>query len=196
MTSVSQLVDLLARVTGISENLISRHARYLIDAKILPKSRGRTIAKVSPKHAFKLLIAATATDRSSDTPRIVSRYWNMTLSGDLVGEHKNFGEHGAFLIGEVLKFNYRVWTSFKDGFIQIQRHHPGASIEENDWETVYFPHDFEGAGAMDHELSVVRIEVHMPGFVICRIAAGLAGLSYRDFINEIQARHDHAVDPS
>lgn len=193
MTSVSQLVDLLARVTGISEDLISRHARYLIDAKILPKSKGRTIAKVSPKHAFKLLIAATATDRPADAPRIVERYWTMTLWGGYQAGFLNFGEHGAFLICETSKFNYHVWTKLWESFVQIERHYPGGSIKVGSEEPLrYLPNDFE----RDGERPAVRIEAHIPGKIICQIAAGLAGFSYGDFIDEIRARHDDAADPS
>lgn len=193
MLSVSQLVDLLARVTDISEDLISRHARYLIDAKILPKSKGRTIAKVSPKHAFQLLIVAAATDRPADAPDIVARYWAMTLWGSYTAGYHTFGEHGAFLIREASKFNCDIWKKLSIGYIRIQRHHPGGSIKEDLGEPIrYLPKDFD----RDSERPLVRIEAEIPGFVICQIAAGLVGMSYADALHEVKVRHDQSVDPS
>ncbi len=193
MLSVSALIDLLARVTDIPQDIISRHARSLIDGNILPKSRGRTIATVSPENAFQLLIALGATDRPSDAPRIVERYWNMTPLGLITAGYNNFGEHGAFLISEASKFNYDVWTKLSDGYIQIERHYPGGSIKEGRKEPLrYLPAD----SSRDGKRPGFLIEAKIHGINILIVAAGLAGMSYPDAVDEVQARHDRAVDPS
>jgi len=184
MLSVSGLVDILARVTDMPEDMISRIARRLIDASILPKSRGRSIAGVTSLHAFQLLIACAATDKPSEAPEIVKLYSDMTLMGGYTAEYKNFGDEGALLIKEACNFNPEVWRALTYGYVRVRRHFPGGSIKEGGGQEVdYLPQDFD----LRPVPTRVQIEARIPGDVLLHIAAGLKEMTYPEALHLAKA---------
>lgn len=60
MAAVSQLVKVLANVTGLPERTINVYARALLDAGMLPLTKGRAIAHVTPRHCANLITVVAA----------------------------------------------------------------------------------------------------------------------------------------
>lgn len=81
MASVSELVEDVAEVMQEPVETVSAYARALIDAGLLPKSRGRAIAQVTVEHIVKLFLAVAIAPKIKDAATEVSRYFNMKRPG-------------------------------------------------------------------------------------------------------------------
>ena len=57
MATVSQLVDAVSVVTMVDRKTVNVYARALIDAEVLPKSKGKAIPHVNREHVVNLLLA-------------------------------------------------------------------------------------------------------------------------------------------
>ncbi|WP_127088315.1 hypothetical protein [Aquabacter cavernae] len=74
MASVSQAVEAISVVTMTEEKTVNVYARALIDAGVLPKSRGRAIAHVRGEHVAKLLLAIALKPTIKEAAKVVEAY--------------------------------------------------------------------------------------------------------------------------
>lgn len=74
MASVSQLVEAVSTVTMTERKTVNAYARALIDAGVLPKSRGRAIAHVNGEHVAKLVLAIALKSTIADAAEMVDMY--------------------------------------------------------------------------------------------------------------------------
>ena len=78
MVSVSDLIKDVADVTGERPEAVNAYARALIDAGLLPKSRGRAIAHIDLVHVIRLVAAIALEPKIKDTAEIVSSHLGQT----------------------------------------------------------------------------------------------------------------------
>ncbi len=82
MPAVSDVVREVAETLEIDQPVVDLFARRLIDAYMLPKSRGRAIAEADASHVAWLVIAVLATEKSRDAPRVAQVYGAMPVMVD------------------------------------------------------------------------------------------------------------------
>lgn len=81
MSSVSKLVAVTAEAMRVDESTVSQYSRQLINAGLLPKSRGRFIARVTPRDAIRLIMAVGLNGRFNATAEKVTEYINLRHDG-------------------------------------------------------------------------------------------------------------------
>lgn len=81
MASVSQLVEDVANIMGEPRDSVNSYARALLDAGILPKSKGRAIAQVKAIDIVALFTAVCLQPKIKDVAKEVERYMNLKAVG-------------------------------------------------------------------------------------------------------------------
>lgn len=81
MASVSELVEDVAEIMSERVETVNAYARALIDAGMLPKSRGRAVAQVEIEHIVKLFLAVAISPKIKDAPEEVQKYFSMRRPG-------------------------------------------------------------------------------------------------------------------
>lgn len=81
MGSVSSLVEATAKAMSVEESTVSQYSRQLINAGLLPKSRGRAVAAVGPRDAIRLILAVGLDGRFNASASKVSGYTNLLHDG-------------------------------------------------------------------------------------------------------------------
>ena len=81
MPTVSELVDDVAGIMKEPRESVNAFARALIDDELLPKSRGRAIARVSPIHVVRLFIAVALNPKIREAAEVVRRYESLVRGG-------------------------------------------------------------------------------------------------------------------
>jgi len=89
MASVAHLVTIVSQVLRMRREDVNTYARALIDGGILPKSRGRAIAQVTPRDAVALMVAAAVAPKIKDTAETARALLELkaadgTVAGDLL----------------------------------------------------------------------------------------------------------------
>lgn len=79
MASVRQLVDIVSKETGHPHATVRQIARQLQDDDVLPRSAGRTIQQVTPKHVALLLIAICGSRKISEATKTARAYKSLPL---------------------------------------------------------------------------------------------------------------------
>lgn len=88
MASVSELVEDVAEIMQERVETVNAYARALIDAEMLPKSRGRAIAQVGVEDIVTLFLAVALAPKIKDTADEVAKYLMMRRPG----VHEGFPE--------------------------------------------------------------------------------------------------------
>jgi hypothetical protein len=104
MASVSELVEDVAEVMKEPVETVNAYARALIDAGLLPKSRGRAIAQVTRLHIVTLFSAVCLEPKIKDAAETVEKYLSLRLAGVPEGAPK----HISFSAGEYLTAVFEV----------------------------------------------------------------------------------------
>lgn len=104
MASVSELVEDVAEVMQEPVETVNAYARALIDAGLLPKSRGRAIAQVTRLHIVSLFAAVCLEPKIKDAAETVEKYLSLRLAGVPEGAPK----HISFSAGEYLTSLFEV----------------------------------------------------------------------------------------
>jgi len=81
MTTVSDLVSDVAEVTREPRETVNAYARALIEGGLLPKSSGRAIAHVTPRHVARLFLAIALAPKIKDTADTVATYGALVAGG-------------------------------------------------------------------------------------------------------------------
>lgn len=81
MSSVSNLVAVVAEAMKVEESTVSQYSRQLINAGLLPKSRGRAVAPVTPRDAIRLIMAVGLNGRFNASAEKVTEYINLRHDG-------------------------------------------------------------------------------------------------------------------
>jgi len=81
MATISQLVEDIADVMREAPETVGAYARALIDAGLLPKSRGRAIAHAEPVHIIRLFLAVALQPKIKDAAAVVEKYGSLILGG-------------------------------------------------------------------------------------------------------------------
>lgn len=79
MVAVSELVEDVAEVLNQPRESVSAYARALIDAGLLPKSRGRAVAHVERAHVIRLFLAVALAPKIKSAARTVEQYAALRL---------------------------------------------------------------------------------------------------------------------
>ncbi|MGU3576713.1 hypothetical protein ACLBWZ_14340 [Brucellaceae bacterium C25G] len=74
MATVAQLMEAISVVTMVEKKTVNTYARALIDADLLPISKGRALAHVSPEHCANLLLAVALQLKAKVTPDMIKIY--------------------------------------------------------------------------------------------------------------------------
>lgn len=100
MASVSELVEDVAEVMQEPVETVNAYARALIDAGLLPKSRGRAIAQVTVREIVVLFTAVCLEPKIKEAAETVEKYLAMKLAGvpDGAPTHISFTA-GEYLMG-------------------------------------------------------------------------------------------------
>lgn len=85
MPSVSELVEDIAEIMKEAPESVNAYARALIDAGLLPKSRGRAIAQVTPLDIVTLFSAVCLEPKIKDAAETVSKYLGLRVAGVPLG---------------------------------------------------------------------------------------------------------------
>lgn len=81
MTTVSDLNSCVATALEADPSVVSQHSRALINAGLLPKSRGRAVAEVSVRDAIKVVIAVGMKCKYNETASLVENYCDLLPDG-------------------------------------------------------------------------------------------------------------------
>ncbi|MCA0200356.1 MAG: hypothetical protein LCH56_05900 [Proteobacteria bacterium] len=81
MATVARLVEILAIFLGIAPKTVNVYARALLNAGLLPLSRGRRIEEVEPIHIVRLLLALALQPKVKDAAQVVDAHGKMRPGG-------------------------------------------------------------------------------------------------------------------
>ncbi len=81
MFAVSELITDVADVMEVPRETVNAYARALIDAALLPKSRGRAVAIAEPVHIIRLFMAVALAPKIRETAEVVERYGALKAGG-------------------------------------------------------------------------------------------------------------------
>lgn len=81
MTSVSMMNEVVSDIMGVDRTIASQYSRQLLNSGLLPKSRGRAVASVTPKHVLRLIVAIGLGTKYHEAPDAVSKYLSLRLDG-------------------------------------------------------------------------------------------------------------------
>lgn len=127
MISTSQAVEILKNATYIPEKKIEAIARNLIDAGIIPKSRGRRVALMNLEQFCALMIAIHVASPGKDAAVTLATYFDLaSVSGDK--QYNSAGEHITLLLEKVMQTEVRVFTHCS---IMIMLSHPRITINSS-----------------------------------------------------------------
>lgn len=88
MHPAKECVDIAASVCGFPRSHVDQRTRALIDAGILPKSKGKQIALLNAEQLFLIIACSAFSDRRADAPNVALAFRDLPLAvGDkLIGE--------------------------------------------------------------------------------------------------------------
>lgn len=81
MPTVAELVEDVAKIMSMRPETVNAYARALIDYGLLPKSRGRAVAMVTPCDVSRLFMAVCLEPKIKDAGETVERYGMMKGAG-------------------------------------------------------------------------------------------------------------------
>lgn len=81
MTSVSMMNEVVSDIMGVDRTIASQYSRQLLNSGLLPKSRGRAVASVTPKHVLRLIVAIGLGTKYHEAPDAVSKYLSLRHDG-------------------------------------------------------------------------------------------------------------------
>lgn len=79
--SVSEAVAAVSDFLDEEYQTVNQYARQLINAGMLPKSRGRAIATVSTAQLMRLVLAVALRPKYAETAKLTRKYWGLKLDG-------------------------------------------------------------------------------------------------------------------
>lgn len=99
MATISELVDDVAHVMREPREVVNTYARALLDADLLPKSRGRAIAQAEPVHIIRLFLVIALRPKIKDAAATVMHYGALRGGGapESLADHTKTLEE--FLVG-------------------------------------------------------------------------------------------------
>lgn len=124
MISNSQAVEILKSATYIPEKKIEAVSRNLIDAGIIPKSRGRRIALMNLEQFCSLLIAIHVVTPGKEAASKYMEYFNLSPSHD-ESRYQSAGEHITSILGNYIGSKCDVSVNCS---IMLMLSHPRISI--------------------------------------------------------------------
>lgn len=90
MQQVKTAVSIVSYVMGVPATRVNTIARELLDAGILPKSRGRDIKKIDAEQLAALVVAVAMADVATEAPDVARRVTKMRRGGEGVAFGKFF----------------------------------------------------------------------------------------------------------
>ncbi len=108
MVTVAQLIEDVAEIMHEKPESVNAYARALMNSGDLPKSRGRSIARVEVEHIVKLFLAVILSPKIKNTAATVGAYFNMRRAGVMIDFPENLQRRAGAEICDIVEIIFTI----------------------------------------------------------------------------------------